>query len=256
MKIKVRFAACAVVAGLTSGCSYLESFFPDKERDYQYTTETPLLNWPSGLRQNTQGSDTGDTANVVPDVTGSDSLGKDSLAEAPPSASESQSAQPLPGESSSTPPSEPNGTDVTPAGESDVQETVSSVEIVKYDDGESRLRLGTNFSKAWRVVNKALTRNTIEVTERNHDLGTVKIYYDPDEKKAKDDSFMDELDFIFKGIEINDKEYNLKFEEHGGQTDLIVLDDEHLPLLNDNNVVRFLKMIADTIKTDLSKKTQ
>lgn len=254
MKINVRFAVSTVVAGLISGCSYIESYFPDKERDYQYTTETPLLNWPSGLRQNTPGSETGEAAVVTPDSGASDSLTRDSVAEAPPSA-DSQSRQPLPGDSADIPPSEPSGTDVTLAEDSDVQETISSVEIVKYDDGESRLRLGTGFSKAWRVVNKALTRNTIEVTDRNHEQGSVTIYYDPDEKQAKDDSFMDELDFILKGIDINDKEYNLKFEDHGEQTDLIVLDDEHLPLLNDNNVVRFLKLLADTIKADLSKKT-
>ncbi len=244
-----------VVMVVTSGCSYIENLFPDKERDYQYTTETPLLNWPSGLRQNKAEGSSNDVSPPASQVNNSETSATDSEA-APPAVSESHSENSAADDTASPETPEASNTEITPAEESDVQDTVSSVEIIKYDDGESRLRLGAGFSKSWRLVNKALTRNTIEVTDRNHDQGTIKIQYDPDEQKAKDDSFMDEIDFIFKGININDKEYNLKFEEHGQQTDVIALDEEHLPLLNDNNALRLLKLLSDTIKADLVKKTK
>ncbi len=254
MRKKAEFFTLAAVLAVSSGCSYIEGLFPDKERDYQYTSETPLLNWPSGLRENKE--DASDVAPPSPSFVDNSDNSTSLIESAPPPASDKPSEPGSQESSTSSPAPEVSSSDVTPADENDVQETVSSVEIVKYDDGESRLRLGTGFAKAWRLVNKGLSRNTIEVTDRNHDQGYVTIQYDPDEKKAKDDSFMDEFDFILKGINTNDKEYNLKFEEHGQQTDVIVLDDEHLPLLNDNNALRVLKLLSDTIKTDLVKKAK
>ncbi len=249
MKTLTRIFILTVGIALLPSCSYFESYFPDKERDYQYTSEIPLLNWPSGLRENKSN----DSAKDIPPLSSPETNESIGIEAAPPTTAnaadtaltEEQSSAVAPGVAS---------TEVTQADEADVPDTVSSIEIVKYDDGESRLRLGAGFAKSWRVVNKALTHNTIEVTERNHDQGNVTIQYDPDEKKVKDDSFMDEIDFIFKGINVGDKEYNLKFEEHDQKTDVIVLDEEHLPLLNDNASLRLLKLLSDTIKADLVEK--
>lgn len=254
MKKKAAFFTLAAVLVVSSGCSYIESLFPDKERDYQYTAETPLLNWPSGLRENKE--DAPDDVSTSPSSVENSENSTNLTESVPPPITDKPSEPGSQESSASSPAPAVSKSDVIPADENDAQETVSSVEIVKYDDGESRLRLGTGFSKAWRLVNKGLSRNTIEVTDRNHDQGSVTIQYDPDEKKAKDDSFMDEFDFILKGINTNDKIYNLKFEEHGQQTDVMVLNDEHLPLLNDNNALRLLKLLADTIKTDLAKKAK
>jgi outer membrane protein assembly factor BamC len=256
MRNKTEFFTIAVVMVVTSGCSYIESLFPDKERDYQYTAETPLLNWPSGLRQNKAEGSSNEVQSPASQVNNGETTSVPDSEAAPPAVSESHSENNSSDDTASPAATEVSNTEVTPAEESDVQDAVSSVEIIKYDDGESRLRLGAGFSKSWRLVNKALTRSTIEVTDRNHDQGTIRIQYDPDEQKAKDDSFMDEIDFIFKGININDKEYSLKFEEHGQQTDVIALDEDHLPLLNDNNALRLLKLLSDTIKADLVKKTK
>jgi outer membrane protein assembly factor BamC len=67
---------------------------------------------------------------------------------------------------------------------------------------------------------------------------------------------MDEILFIFKGIDINDREYVLKLEEHGQQTDVIALNEEYLPMLNDDAALRLLKVLADTIKADLADKAK
>lgn len=239
-----------------SGCSYIQNLFPDKERDYQYTTEIPMINWPAELRRNQSegraaiGTDPETpplSATIESNETGTNADNVDQpLADnvSPENPPEDQPV-PTPGTSS---------TEVISADESDRRDTVSSVEVIKYDDGESRLRLGSGYSKSWRVVNKALSRNTIEVTERNHDQGQIAVRYDPDEKKAQDGSYMDEISFIFKGLDINDREYVLKLEEHAQQTDVIVLDEGHLPLLNDDAALRLLKVLADTIKSDLADK--
>lgn len=43
--------SATVLLGLT-GCGYIKSLFPDKEKDYQYTTEIPELVIPAGLGKN------------------------------------------------------------------------------------------------------------------------------------------------------------------------------------------------------------
>jgi outer membrane protein assembly factor BamC len=236
MKNRIRFIAIGIASVVLTGCSYVKSLFPDKERDYQYTTEIPMINYPADLRKNQSAASVSETS-------------------PPPTAPIEGSETNANTDSSDQPPADDN-TSTDTADESDGQDKVSSVEIIKYDDGESRLRLGAGESKSWRAVNKALSHNTIEVTERNHDQAQITIQYDPDEKKAQDDSFMDEVSFIFNGIDINDKEYVLKLEGHDQQTDVIVLNEEHLPLLNDDAALRLLKLLASTIKADLAEKAK
>ena len=215
-----------------------------------------MINYPPELRKNQPASDTADkyslssAASTNPD--GSESTLSSDVGQPPTDSASTDNppeAQPVPSQNA-------DNTEVTSADESEGRDTVTSVEIIKYDDGESRLRLGAGYSKAWRVVNKSLSRNIIEVTERNYDSAQLKVQYDPDEKKAKDDSFMDEFNFIFKGIDTNDREYVLKLEEHEQKTDVIVLNEEHLPMLNDAAALHLLKTMGATIKADLAEKAK
>jgi outer membrane protein assembly factor BamC len=253
MDNRIRLIFIGITATVLAGCSYLKNYFPDKERDYQYTTEIPMIDWPAELRKNQPAGNpsigsASETSAPVASLEGSET-GANTDNSALPPVDNAPGAVPA-----AT--SETSGTEMTPADESDERDTVSSVEIIKYDDGESRLRLGAGFSKSWRMVSKALSRNTIEVTERNYDQGQITVQYDPDEKMAQDESFLDELSFIFQGIDIGDREYVLKLEEHGQQTDVIVLGEKHLPLLNDAAALRLLKVLADTIKADLADKAK
>lgn len=254
MKNRIGIILIGTVTVALAGCSYLQSFFPDKERDYQYTTEIPMINYPAELRKNQSTNGASDVAPSVANSEGSETRTTAINTEQPAAnnASSDNAAEATPSATADTVSSTP----VTPADEVDEQDVISSVEIIKYDDGESRLRLGAGNSKAWRAINKALSHKTIEVTERNHDKAQITIQYDPDEKKAKDDGFMDEVTFFFHGINTNEKEYVLKLEQHDQQTDLIVLNDEHLPLLKDDAALRLLKVLADTIKADLADKAK
>lgn len=215
-----------------------------------------MINYPPELRKNQPASDSADKYSLSSAVS--------TNPEGSESALSSDVGQPLtdststdnPPEAQPVPNQKADNTEVIPADESDGSDTVTSVEIIKYDDGESRLRLGAGYSKSWRVVNKSLSRNTIEVTERNYDSAQLKVQYDPDEKKVKDDSFMDEFNFIFKGIDTNDREFVLKLEEHDQKTDVIVLSEEHLPMLNDAAALRLLKTMGATIKADLAEKAK
>lgn len=236
-----------------SGCSYLESYFPDKERDYQYTTEIPMLDWPAELRKNQpENSSQPAEAKSAPETGNSreaDSFLPNDYSFGSKDPAAAETGEQPPGDQAET--AEPAQVRVS---ESDDRNIVASVEILKYDDGESRLRLGAGFAKAWRVVNKSLSRNSIEVTGRNHDQGLITVQYDPEEKQYRDDSFMDEINFFFNGIGAQDETYWLKLEEHDQLTDVIVLSEEHLPMLNSEAALRLLKLMADTIKADAAAK--
>jgi outer membrane protein assembly factor BamC len=245
--IRILFAAL-VIQGLL-GCSYLEKVFPDKERDYQYTTEIPMLNWPPELRKNQQ---TGSAEITTPSTSSATATNNPGTTEASTDTVNNLSTN----ATEAITPDEPAPTPIeVRTSEADDRTTIASVEIIKYDDGENRLRLGTGFQKAWRAVNKALSRNAIEVTERNHDQGQFAIQYDPDEKKAQDDSFFDELTFLWKGINANDEKYFLKLEENQQGTDVMVFNEEHVPLLNNDAALRLLKVLASTINADVAKKS-
>ena len=49
-RIITLFISATVLSAL-SACSYVKSLFPDKEKDYQYTTEIPPLIFPADLRK-------------------------------------------------------------------------------------------------------------------------------------------------------------------------------------------------------------
>jgi outer membrane protein assembly factor BamC len=246
MKNRVGLLSLGITTVVLAGCSYLQSYFPDKERDYQYTTEIPMLNWPTELRNNQFGRA---SSGVAPPAANLEKTDTDISADTTASPSANSAS-----ESAASPSPDKSSTPATPTSASDEKDTVSSVELLKYDDGESRLRLGAGFSKSWRVVSKALSHKSIEVTERNHEQGLFTVQYDPDEKKVQDESILDEISFLFHGINSNDRKYFLKLEEHGQQTDVIVLNEEQLPLLNEDAALRLLKVLADTIKADLADK--
>ena len=109
------------------------------------------------------------------------------------------------------------------------------------------------FTRAWRIVNKALSRKSIEVTERNQEAGLFTVQYDPDEQKVEDGSYWDEVVFMFKGIQSNEKTYLLKLEENNQQTDIVVVDEDQ-QLLSDAASFKLLTLVEETIKADLANK--
>ena len=50
LNIRSIFMAALVLLNV-SGCTYIKSLFPDKEKDYQYTTEIPPLIIPEDLKK-------------------------------------------------------------------------------------------------------------------------------------------------------------------------------------------------------------
>jgi outer membrane protein assembly factor BamC len=235
----------ATVLSSLSACSYVKSLFPDKEKDYQYTTEIPPLTLPDDLKKS-----------QIPNVTTSAPSAPPLSANAalPPVAvnapvEETISAAPAINKSAVTPPAP----DASSESEPEVPDTAITVERVKFDTGENRLRMNVPFTRAWRIVNKALSRKSIEVTERDQEAGLFTVQYDPDEQKVEDGSYWDEVVFMFKGIQSNEKTYLLKLERNNQQTDIVVVDEDQ-QLLSDASSFKLLTLVEETIKADLANK--
>jgi outer membrane protein assembly factor BamC len=254
MKDKIgSFFIFATVLFNLSACSYVKSLFPDKEKDYQYTTEIPPLILPDDLKKN-QIPDVPTSASSTPSSP-SPSTDADATAVPPVSVNTPASAAQAINESTATPPApvEDRAPAASPESEPIVPDTAITVERVKFDTGENRLRINVPFTRAWRIASKALSRKSIEVTERNQEEGLFTVQYDPDEQKVEDGSYWDEVVFLFGGIQSNEKTYLLKLEKNNQQTDIVVVDEDQ-QLLSDAASFKLLTLLQETIKADLAKK--
>lgn len=218
-----------------AACSYVKSLFPDKEKDYQYTAEIPPLNLPDDLKKKSAAV----SAPMPPDA----STATDAAVthESPNSGSAASVVQ--------------NEEPAAPVIETVEKSEKISVELIKYNDGENRLRLGVEKPRAWRLVSKALSRKSIEVTNRNQDEGFFVVQYDPDEQKVEDGSLWDEAVFMFRGFQGNEKEYLLKLDELDHKTEVMILDKEQQPLSGDDSAgLKLLTLLQTAINIDLADK--
>ncbi len=255
--MKTKFRSLILVAALlnVSACSTIKSLFPDKEKDYQFTTEIPPLVLPTDLAGDsiasaqvaraTQKTDaapaaeTGDVATATP------------VAETTATAPQTDKFAGSEFEQSSTgPKGEIQGSISYPAPE--IDRKLIQVELVGAAEGTKRLRIGTSSASAWRMVGKALSRKSIEVTNRNQEEGLFNVQYDPGKQEVTDDSIIDEVKFFFQGFEITEQEYVLKLVENNQQTEVIVLDKNQKPV-TDAGSLSLLSLLHDTIKSDLAK---
>jgi len=226
-KLLSRFFILVMLMSL-SGCSYVQSLFPDKERDYQFTTEIPSLVLPSDLNR---------SANAA--------------AAAP---AKVPAAEVVADGSATTEAEVSQATEPTEAEPSVDQKTIQ-VELVKSEQGENRLRIGAPLAQAWRIVGKALSRKSMEVTQRLQAENSFVVQYNPNEEKVEDDSIWDELKFMFGGFEPGDKEYVVELQDIDEQvTEVLVTDKEKQSSAGDGVGLSLLTLIKDTIKSDLAGK--
>ncbi|MGZ5058186.1 MAG: outer membrane protein assembly factor BamC, partial [Methylobacter sp.] len=190
----------------------------------QFTTELPPLILP-------------------PDLAG------DSVAKVPTAAPSAETVEAPAAETANTAPTAPApSTETAPT----VDRKSIQVVLVDADQGTKRLRIGAPSTTAWRMIGKALSRKSIEVTNRNQEEGLFRVQYDPNKQEVEDGSVWDEINFFFKGIETTEQEYVLKLVESNQQTDVVVMDKELNPVA-DKTSLSLLTLLHDTIKADLAK---
>jgi outer membrane protein assembly factor BamC len=211
----------AVALGLT-GCGAGE-YFPDKSKDYQLSTEIPPLELPADLS-------TTSTINAKPiesALTQNQAVFN--------SQADSVSVEPLIEKQSEPVNSNP----------------VIYLELVNFTSGASRIRVEDSMAKVWRLVGKALSRNSIEITERNEADRVYWVQYDPHFASVQDGSLWDEVVFIFGDDPAQEKEYHIRAIENGGLIEVFVLDRHEKPISSaKSNGYQLLKLIYASFKED------
>jgi len=221
-----------LVSGL-SACGVIKSWFPDKERDYQFTTEIPELIIPDDLKNKDSAklpSRPIERALPEPDpVTGSRYT-----AESEDSATES----------ADTNTAEESASDQTP--ESAPAASTSTASTLQIDQAKNA---------ATRTVGKALTRQKLEVVERNIDKGYFYIKYDPKAEKVSDDSIWDEINFLFGDDPSQEKEYRITVQSLGAEMSEVTVQNSKGESLSNQTANSLLGLIAEGINISQQNST-
>ncbi len=277
MSLARRSSVVCLTLGLlaASGCARIKSWFPDKERDYQFHSEIPELIVPEDLKQRNFISKTpSPRPPAAPEAAAEPVTAPRSKAPAKPVAEGAAAAKPAlaaipekpavnekPAASEKTAfpekpkfaelpadTAKPAKTEKAPAQVN--KPTAPLVSVVKSD--VSSLQIDQSQKQAWHLVSRALSLQKIEIAERNLDKGYFKVRYDPDEVKPTYRTMWDELRFMWGDDETHELEYLVSIKATAPQaTEVMVLDPEG-KVLSNAPATRLLKLITDGINQDLS----
>jgi uncharacterized lipoprotein len=209
-----RTAILASSVLLLSGCSFVAGLFPDKQKQYKYSSEIPPLEIPPDLEASTiEGVDSRSSA-----VGGS--VGSDRY-----SASAGEEIQP-----------EERAHDESPATLAQNSEDIPLIEL----EG--------SYAEAWNDVGKALGRLRFEVSDQNRSEGVYYVYFNGDGKPYEDRGFLGDLASFFSGSDAPAKEYRIQLEGRRDVTVIYVLDQEGKPQI-DGPGFELLKRLHQTLQS-------
>lgn len=185
-----------------TACGWIKSQFPDKGKDYYYSSEIPPLYVPPELANNRIDSQAGVIETGV----------NDQVPETP-------------------------------------RVIVDQVRLMELQGGATRIQINEPFDRAWRIVGKALSRQALEITDRNLADGVYYVQYDPNAHTVEDGTIWDELVFFFGEDQSQEKEYRVRLAQNQQFTEVIVTDDNDVPL-SDGPGLKLLKSIFKAIQAD------
>jgi len=248
INLNYRNCLCGLVMLLLfNGCSYIKSLFPDKERDYQFRTEIPDLVIPEDLKTQPFPIKQNPAAAIArPPAAVSAPVAPSSQAAA---VANTQSANPLPQSAVPSAPKEAVVSDPKLNNASSVEVTNPSA---ANNVNVSGLQIDQPQNQAWRLVARALSRQKIEIVERNMDKGYFYVKYDPDEVKSEDNSFWDELAFLMGDDPSHELEYRISLLEIAPQLTEVTIQSSDGQTLSNRTATHLLKLITDGINLDLT----
>lgn len=219
-----RGLAILVLLQFSTACSTIKSWFPDKERDYQFRSEIAPLIIPDDLKVKTAS-----LAMPTPNGRTPEQMAAAAVAQA---TKEAQAAVAMPAKKAE---SETKAPSTKAAG--------SSVSSLQIDQSQTQ---------SARLVGRALSRQKLEIVERNIDKGYFYIKFDPQAVKAQDKDFWDELNFMFGEDPSHEQEYRISLQEIAPQTTEVTIQDSDGKSLSNSIATNLLKLIAEAINQDLA----
>jgi outer membrane protein assembly factor BamC len=226
MKPIANLALITVASLNLCACSFLGGYFPNKEKDYQFSTELPPLTIPAEILN--KSLEKKPAVKQLPEDTETVAVIGEVVKAAP----------------------VPAGTVTPPAVVTEPQKAEKThVELIKFVDGDTRLQINKPVAITWRLVGKALTRKGLEITARDQANAEFTVQYDPNASSYKDESLLDEFNFVFSPDQNQEKPHHIKLLAHDKLTELVVLNEKGIPLA-DGSGLSLLKLLLTTMESD------
>ncbi len=244
--------ACVLALLVLPACGVVKQWFPDKEKEYQHTTEIPSLVLPPDLK-NPQVFTLPAMPAAMPEPPVSPTLPSTGALSEGLGAKDREPSQSPGWPDNADTASEAAAVDRTDpeTGQAENQPVPYPVEAMQGQE-QSGLRIKAPLPNAWRAVEMALGKNAIEVSERDDAARQLTVYYDPDERTIEDNGFWDKVDFLFYGLKGKEKIYVLKMTDNAPWSDLKVFDTENQPAA-DEGADKLIAVIKQAIESDFSK---
>lgn len=227
-----RRLALACGAALLGACSTISGWFPDKQKQYQYSTEIPPLEIPPDL-----------TSSTIDGATG----GRRPAWQSPAAAAEEAEAEAETSDREATP---PPGAEMLPDAAHAMRAGKEHPAPVLAESTQDipLIEVQAPFDITWAEVNKALGRLKLEIIDQNRSDGLYFVHYGPEQKADTDQGFFDDVAGMFSSDDSGrTKEYRIKLEERDGVTSIFVLDPEGKPQ-RDGPGLDLLKKLNDTLQ--------
>jgi uncharacterized lipoprotein len=189
----------AVIAGAAvslTACSYIASLFPDKQKQYRYSSELPDLEIPPDLI----GSKVGNSRDEIPDIPVADSgKGKPAVD----ANGQPQAVKRAPVKHSSNP------------------------TLAQNVEDAALIELHEPYAEAWNDVSRALGRMKVEITDQNRSDGMFYVYYGGETpQKPEETSLFDDIKTMFGFNDDKAQEYRIKLEAKDAFTFIHVFDTD------------------------------
>ena len=198
------------VSAFLGGCSVVSGWFPDKQKQYQYSTEIPPLEIPPDLTASTiEGAAT--------------RPGASRTYEEPPAPADGEGIGERSGESQSA------AEDEQPRPAARRSGSKSPPTLAQSSNDVPLIELQGPFEIAWAEVAKALGRLELEISDQNRSDGIFYVYYGGDRKPYEDRGFFGDVAEMFGKGQEQSKEYRIKLEQKEKSTLVYVLDPDNKP---------------------------
>lgn len=193
-----RFCRVALAGLLTAGlgaCSTIQSWFPDKQKEYRYSSEIPPLEIPPDLIGSTPEIPSDSHAATVADAAADVRSPASAVADSP---------------IGKYRPSQPG-----------VEESATLAQ----DNTGTHIAIEAPFANVWTMAEKAINRLHIEIKDKDRSQKMLYVYYSEDAKPFKP-SWSDDIFSAFRDSHRDDeREYQVRLEEVGDVlTKIRVLD--------------------------------
>lgn len=220
MRLETRIGLALTLIVLGSGCGTFENILPDREKEYKYSTEIPELEVPPDLSASAIESASLESSRFQ-DGTQSDASTSSRDSSAPGELPEVDTTEPLPD--------------------------------VEHSDGGAFIRVEENFSIAWRMVGRALSRLEIEVEDLNRSDGLYYIIFEDRRGKTSDDSIWSSLAFWSDANSIEEQRFRITVETKSETTEVRIMDEDG-SVLSGGTGLDVLKMIQKEINEQIAEK--